>query len=95
VQSHGAVALGGPIRDKTTENVTGIPLLYDIPILGNLFKTTDEQLRRTELLVLITPRVVRNQEEARLVTDELHERFSVLKPLEKRLGYYPRRPAPQ
>jgi general secretion pathway protein D len=54
-------------------------------VLGNLFKTTSESIRRTELLVLITPHVISNVEEARAVTQELRSRLSVLAPLEKRV----------
>ncbi len=60
-------------------------MLSEIPLLGNLFKTTSETIRRTELLVLITPRVVSNVEDARAVTQELRDRLSVLAPLERRV----------
>lgn len=86
VQSGDTVALGGLIRDDVNESVSGIPLLSDIPILGNLFKTTDERADRTELLVLITPRVVRSQAEAQKVTDELRRRLKSLEPLEKKIN---------
>jgi general secretion pathway protein D len=76
------VALGGLIRDRTEEREAGLPLLSQIPILGNLFKTTADRSTRTELLVLLTPRVVRNQTEAREVTDELRRRLSNVVPLE-------------
>ena len=75
VRSEETVALGGLIRDTETGRVTGIPLLSHIPIFGNLFKSTADTGRRTELIVLITPRVVRNQEEARAVTNELRRRL--------------------
>lgn len=89
VQSGEMVALGGLIRDRRTDEVTGIPLLSDIPILGNLFKTTEEEVRRTELLILITPNVVRNLEDARAVTKELRGRLTGFEVLEQRI----RRPA--
>ena len=83
VQSGDTVALGGLIKDRDEESVTGVPLLSSIPLLGNLFKTTDTEVRRTELLVLITPRVVRDRREALEVTDELRRRLSSLGPLEQ------------
>jgi general secretion pathway protein D len=86
VNSGETIALGGLIRDTQTDSVSGIPLLSSIPILGNLFGATEETGRRTELLVLITPRVIRNQEEARAVTRELRETLhnaATLKPLKK------------
>jgi general secretion pathway protein D len=86
VQSGETVALGGLIRERRTDEVTGIPLLSDIPIIGNLFKTTGEEVRRTELLILITPRVVRNLEDARAVTKELRQRLTGFDELERRIG---------
>ena len=82
VQSGETIALGGLIRDANSNDVSGIPLLSEIPILGNLFKTTDNKAQRTELLILLTPRVVRDSQDARDVTDELRGRFPALKPLE-------------
>ena len=75
VQSGNTVALGGLIQESKTEGVTGVPLLSEIPLLGNLFKTTSESSFRTELLILLTPRVVRNELEAAKVTDELRRRM--------------------
>ncbi len=85
VQSGDTVALGGLIQDKNEDAISGIPLLSSIPILGNLFKTTAVVTNRTELLVLITPRVVRNRREALEVTEELRRRLSTLGPLEQRI----------
>jgi general secretion pathway protein D len=81
VSSGETVALGGLIRDSDTDAVTGVPLLSDIPILGNLFKTTSDVQRRTELLVLLTPRVVRDSNDARTVTNELRRRLRALEEL--------------
>jgi len=78
VQSGETVALGGLIRERSTESVSGIPVLMDIPLLGNLFKTTGQGMQRTELLVLITPRVVRGVAQARAVTEELRKRLTIL-----------------
>ncbi|MHA1528072.1 MAG: type II secretion system secretin GspD [Alphaproteobacteria bacterium] len=78
VQSGETVALGGLIRERSTESVTGVPILKDIPLLGNLFKTTGLDAQRTELLVLITPRVVRGAAQAREVTEELRRRLTSL-----------------
>jgi general secretion pathway protein D len=81
VQSGETVALGGLIRERAEEGETGVPLLMDIPVLGNLFKTTTRGNDRTELLVLITPRVIRGVTQARAVTQELRERLSTLRDL--------------
>ena len=78
VQSGETVALGGLIRERSEESASGIPVLMDIPLLGNLFKATGQDMERTELLVLITPRVVRGAAQARAVTEELRQRLTVL-----------------
>ena len=81
VQSGQTVLLGGLIQqdDETTD--TGIPGLNRIPVLGRLFGSTSRSRNRTELIVLITPRVISNSEEARQVTDEYQRKFESLEPL--------------
>ena len=85
VQSGETVALGGLIIDNQTKSVSGVPGLSAIPLLGHLFKTTAEAVDRTELLILITPRVVRNTGEARAVTQELRQRLTTIAPLENKI----------
>jgi general secretion pathway protein D len=81
INSGDTVALGGLIRESTNRSVSGIPLLSEIPVMGNLFKTTSDAAQRTELLVLLTPRVVRDRQDAREVTDQLRQRLRGLAPL--------------
>ncbi|CAA7621450.1 type II secretion system secretin GspD [Magnetospirillum sp. UT-4] len=69
------VALGGLIRDRARNGRSGIPLLKDIPLLGFLFGATNETVDRTELLVMLTPRIIRSPIEARAVTEELRRRM--------------------
>lgn len=78
VQGGETIALGGLIEDTRTDIVTGVPILAEIPILGNLFKTTVDRVDRKELLVLLTPRVVRDLQDARDVTEELRRRLTLL-----------------
>ena len=85
VESGETLALGGLIRDRNSRGRTGVPLLMEIPILGNLFRRTTDETERTEILVLITPRVVRNTADARAVTSELRRRLHSLAPLEARI----------
>ncbi len=75
VTSGESVALGGLISENKRAGQSGVPILKDIPIVGALFRSTSEEIDRTELLVLITPRVVRNQAEARTVTSQLKRRM--------------------
>lgn len=82
VQNGDTIALGGLIRDRRTQNNSGIPVLQEIPVLGNLFKSTSDVDARTELVVLITPRVVRSQSDIARVTDEFRERLRTLQSTE-------------
>ena len=81
INSGETVALGGLIRDTNDNSENGIPVLMDIPVLGNVFKTTSDSVRRTELIVLLTPRVIRDRQDARTVTDDLRKRLRALPPL--------------
>jgi len=80
VQSGQTVLLGGLIRqiDNTTD--TGVPGLNRIPIFGRLFGSTTRGKNRTELIVLITPKVITNGDEAKQVTDEYQQKFESLRP---------------
>lgn len=71
------IALGGLIRDRRVDGDSGIPILKDMPVLGNLFKSTTETTNRTELLILITPQVVRAPADIRRVTQELRDRLRI------------------
>jgi len=51
------IAIGGLITEQTTKNATGIPLLMSIPIIGWLFKGTENRVQRTELIVFLTPKI--------------------------------------
>ncbi|MEP3669770.1 MAG: type II and III secretion system protein, partial [Roseibium sp.] len=59
VQSGKTVLLGGLIQSRSEKVTSGVPVISKVPVVGNLFKQTDDVLDRTELLVMITPRVVR------------------------------------
>jgi general secretion pathway protein D len=80
VHSGETVVLGGLIRDSTTRAGSGIPVLRDIPLLGKLFGQTTDSGRRTELLVLITPRAVASRTEARDVTEEFRRKLRAFAP---------------
>ncbi len=81
VRSGEAVVLGGLIRENKTTGSAGLPLLSEIPVLGALFGTKSHNQNRTELLVVITPRVARSDEDARAISRELKERLRGLEPL--------------
>ena len=75
------IVLAGLISDGTDKNATGVPGLARIPVLGGLFGYQGSSKTRDELVVLITPTVVRNPLEARQLTDEYGRRFRALEPI--------------
>jgi general secretion pathway protein D len=86
VQNSQTVVLGGLIQDSETRGRDRVPVLGDIPVVGNLFGSTNSAARRTELIVFITPRVIRNPEDARDVSEELRSRLRSLRPEQGPLG---------
>jgi general secretion pathway protein D len=81
VQSGNTVVLGGLITQNENNSSGGVPFLNRIPVLGALFGGKSSTSTRDELIVLITPRVIRNADDARQVTSEYQRRFRGLKPL--------------
>lgn len=71
VENGHTILIGGIIETREKVNITKIPLLGDIPVLGNLFKSRGMTEDKTELLVMITPYVVNNSSQA----DRLTKRF--------------------
>jgi pilus assembly protein CpaC len=59
IPSGGSLAMAGMIQDETKHNINGLPGLMELPVLGPLFKSNDYINQRTELVVLVTPYVVR------------------------------------
>lgn len=70
VNSGDTAVIGGLMKDEDVDNVTKIPVLGDIPILGWLFKSKTKTKDKTNLIVFITPKIVRNPEDG----DEIFER---------------------
>ncbi len=66
------VVLGGLFRNQITKNVTKIPLLGDIPVLGWLFKSTSDREEKRSLLIFITPRVINDSEGLGDLTRDTH-----------------------
>lgn len=79
VQSGQTVVLGGLIRDKRSGADGGIPGLYKLPFVGPLFGATQKSADRTELVVVLTPRVVTNAQDAQKVTDDFRVKLQGLK----------------
>ena len=75
----GTVALGGLISTGRTKTTTGVPYLTKIPLLGNAFKSTDDQTNRTELIVLITAKIIKDPGGASHAMDELEADMKEIK----------------
>ena len=73
VQDGQTIGIAGLIRDADSRSNAGVPWLKDIPVLGVVFGQQNNHRVRTELLVLLTPHVVRSQREAHDLTDELRD----------------------
>jgi general secretion pathway protein D len=76
VQDGETISLAGLISEKKSQGNSGVPYLQDIPVFGTLFSTKNNNRDRTELLVLLTPRVVHDQREAKAMTEELKRKLS-------------------
>ena len=79
VQDGETLVIGGLIGERKTKSRTGIPYLMDIPVVGRFFGTTTDETKRTELIMLITPRVIRNRDEAQSVTEEFKSQMRAVR----------------
>lgn len=79
VDSGETIVLGGLFSDRSTNSNGGIPILKDLPVAGALFGNSSRGRAQTELLVLITPRIVNNRMDARRVTQQLRSRVDSLR----------------
>lgn len=95
----GSVVMAGLISERQTRGNGGVPLLKDIPVLGNLFKSTTKQRGRTELVIMIVPYIVETDEYAAAVSQAIIDSFDVLEvppraPSTQLPGPMPSRPTP-
>lgn len=81
VQDGQTIALGGLISDDISKTRSGVPILSAIPILGALVGNRSNTRQRTELLVLLTPKVIRNPDDAHAITDELKQKIRSVEPI--------------
>jgi len=73
-----SIVLGGLIEDTKDSSRSGVPWLYKIPGIGWLFGAKKDAIRKTELIMLITPHVITNSHEAKAVTEEFQSRLESL-----------------
>ena len=70
------VIMGGLIRDRRNTSRSDVPGLGQIPVLGRLFSSRDQDGRRTELILLVTPYIVEDPAQARAITDAVRARMT-------------------
>ncbi len=73
------LVMGGLMQTTTTDTVSGIPILKDLPYIGKLFGSESTSLNKTELMIFITPHVISNSEDSEFVTRQFKKRLSNLK----------------
>lgn len=78
VRSNQAVVLGGLIQDARSDGKSGVPGLYRAPILGPLFGETKREAARTELVVILTPRVITSDADVESVTNDFRSKLKNL-----------------
>jgi general secretion pathway protein D len=79
-----ALALGGLIQERETTGKSKVPVLGDIPIVGTAFRNKSNAVSRTELIIFIRPRVIRDVNEARGITAEFRKELRVQAPRVRR-----------
>ena len=77
VDDGNCIVLGGLIQDKATNTRNQAPLVGDIPLLGNLFKNKDDRIERTELLIAITPKIVKDNGQIRAIAAEFRDKINL------------------
>jgi general secretion pathway protein D len=79
VQDQQTVVIGGLMSDEYTTSRTKVPVLGDLPLLGALFRTSDVQKRKKNLLLVLTPHVIRDQDDLRKIFErKMQERQEFL-----------------
>jgi len=79
VKDGDTVAIGGIIQETSIFNSSRVPILGRIPVLGRAFGSTEETTSKTELIVLLEPRVIYDQNQIASATDELRSRLESLR----------------
>ncbi len=79
VRDNETLIIGGLIQETKERSREGIPFLSRIPLLGYLFGTTKDTVTKTELVILMTPRVISTSEEGKRLTDDYISDTVILK----------------
>ena len=101
VKDRQTMVIGGLIRDNVTTSTSKVPLLGDIPILGWLFKFKSTQVQKTDLMIFITPYIIKDDQEAQDITrrkdqslEKFREEYGIQKKSEEPVIPAPSQPKP-
>lgn len=72
------LVMGGLMRTETTNTISGVPFLKDLPLIGKLFGTESTSLQKTEMMLFITPHVISSAEDSQFVTRQFKKRLQGL-----------------
>ncbi len=87
IESGHPIYLGGIIDIDNDVTIKKVPLLGDIPFIGNLFRSTDITKEKTELMVLITPYIINTTAEADMLTREFKEKLKQIAKMQTRVRF--------
>jgi general secretion pathway protein D len=76
VDDGNSIVLGGLIQDKATRQRNQTPLVGDIPVFGNLFKGKDDRIERVELVIAITPKIIKDNGQIRAIAAEFRDKIN-------------------
>jgi general secretion pathway protein D len=79
VQDGDSIILGGLIRNRALTLIEGVPFFSKIPLIGALFRYKSDRKEKRELVLLLTPRVVKNREESDIVSSDYMQKLDTLK----------------
>lgn len=85
VQDKDTIILGGYIRNSKSKSNSGVPLLKDIPLLGALFRSSSEDNKRSELIVLLRPTVLPTPHDAAIIAGAEQDRLPGIRQMEKEM----------
>ena len=72
------IIIGGLITSRTNDGETKVPIAGDIPLLGNLFRATRRNTVKTELLIVLTPHVIHDQQDARAISEQMRDQTGLI-----------------
>ena len=63
IKDNETLLIGGLVQDVDTKEVSKVPFLGDIPVIGVVFRSTSTKKEKNELIILLTPRIIKDEED--------------------------------